>query len=172
MAETDAGASSNERLLFAARTDNVDMILEVFDSPDDNFDINWVDGLGNTALHIAIANKSTDILEHILSQEGCDVDPVNKIDGRTPLHLAVAEKEEDEEAIELQQYIVESLLEAGADTTIKDKYGDAAIDLLPPTSELRALMRKAQAQAQIGGDDIASDDDDEDASGSGSGSDE
>jgi len=55
---------------------------------------------------------STEVLEHILSHENCDVDPVNRIDKATPLHLAVQLEDP-----ELRKYIVESLLEAGADTT-------------------------------------------------------
>lgn len=58
-----------------------------------------------------MSHGSTDVLEHILSCEGCDVDPVNRIEGATPLHLAVRI-----EHIALRKHIVESLLEAGADT--------------------------------------------------------
>ena len=59
-----------------------------------------------------VLNGSTDVLEHILSQEGCDVDPINKIAKATPLHLAVQLEPEA-----LRHYVVESLLEAGADTS-------------------------------------------------------
>lgn len=55
---------------------------------------------------------NTDVLEHILSQDNCDVDPINRLEGATPLHLAL--KLEDKE---LRHHVVESLLEAGADTT-------------------------------------------------------
>ncbi|KAI0962684.1 hypothetical protein AcW1_001450 [Taiwanofungus camphoratus] len=40
------GASNNERLLAAARSDNEDLLLEVFE--EGKFDINYKDGLGNT----------------------------------------------------------------------------------------------------------------------------
>ena len=53
----------------------------------------------------------TDVLEHILSHEDCDVDPVNRIEGATPLHLALQLENQ-----ELRQFVVESLLDAGADT--------------------------------------------------------
>lgn len=52
------------------------------------------------------------MLEHILSHEGCDVDPINRIERATPLHLAVVIEDP-----ELREEIVESLLEAGADYT-------------------------------------------------------
>jgi len=103
-----------------------------------------------------------------LSHEDCDVDPINRLERATPLHLAL--RLED---AELRKMVAESLLDAGADTTIKDKHGVTAFDLLgPDDAEIRALMRKAQAQTSLSHDDIASDDDDEPGSGSGSGSDE
>ena len=60
----------------------------------------------------SVLYRSTDVLEHILSHEDCDVDPVNRIDKATPLHIAVQIEEPD-----LRLYICESLLEAGADTS-------------------------------------------------------
>ena len=50
-------------------------------------------------------------MEHILTHEDCDVDPINRIERATPLHLAVRIDEP-----ELRRYVVESLLDAGANT--------------------------------------------------------
>ena len=61
---------------------------------------------------ISVIYESTDVLEHILSHEDCDVDPVNRLDKATPLHIAVRIKD-----AEMRLYICESLLEAGADTS-------------------------------------------------------
>ncbi|THH13493.1 hypothetical protein EW146_g6722 [Bondarzewia mesenterica] len=156
----------DERLLAAARQDNEEMLLEVFEQG--GFDINFQDGLGNTALHYAASLGCTDVLEHILSHENCDVDPINRIEKATPLHLAVVIEDD-----EMRNYVVESLLDAGANTNIKDKNGDTPLDLLSSDDkEVRALIRKAQAQASVSLDDVASDDDGEPGSGSGSGSDE
>ncbi|EPQ60072.1 ankyrin [Gloeophyllum trabeum ATCC 11539] len=164
--ESIDGATNNERLLAAARLDNEDMLLDVFEKG--GFDINFQDGLGNTALHYAASNGSLDVLEHILSHEECDVDPINRLEKATPLHLAVQIEDP-----EVRKAVVESLLEAGADVTIKDKNGDTAADLLKPEdTEIRALFRKAQAQKSVSRDDIASDDEGEEGSGSGSGTDE
>ncbi len=117
----------------------------------------------------SVSNGSTDVLEHILSHEDCDVDPINRIEKATPLHLAVKL-----EHPELRKHVVDSLLEAGADTScvillswlhrlsltslsIRDKFGETALDLVPSEdTEVRALFRKAQAQASISQDDIAS----------------
>ncbi|KAF8919493.1 ankyrin repeat-containing domain protein [Mucidula mucida] len=185
MDDSDAGASNNERLLAAARADNQDMLLEIFEAG--GFDINFQDGLGNTgaltvffmldvpliivetlALHIAVSHGSTDVLEHILSHEECDVDPINRIDKATPLHLAVQIEDP-----ELRLHVVDSLLEAGADTRIKDKNGETAQDLVPPNDlDVLTLFRKSQAQQSVSMDDVANDEDDEGGSGSGSGSDD
>ncbi|KAG6856762.1 hypothetical protein H0H87_000940 [Tephrocybe sp. NHM501043] len=153
MAEGTQGASNNERLLAAARSDNEDLLLEVFEQG--GFDINCQDG---------VSHGSTDVLEHILSHEGCDVDPINRLERATPLHLAI-----QIEHTALRKHIVESLLEAGADTRIKDKNGETALDVLPPEeTEIRALIVKARAQLSLSRDDVASDDEDGPA---GSGSD-
>ncbi|KAH9950980.1 ankyrin repeat-containing domain protein [Amylocystis lapponica] len=159
------GASNNERLLAAARSDNEDMLLEVFN--EGKFDINYQDGLGNTALHYAASRGSLSVLEHILSHEDCDVDPVNRLEKATPLHLAM--RIDDEET---RVSVVESLIDAGADMTLKDKHGQTAPNLIPAgDTQIRALVRKAQAGAAISKDDVADDDDGEPGSGSGSDSD-
>jgi len=157
------GASNNERLLAAARDDNEDMLLEIFDDPKP-FDINYQDGLGNTALHYAVSHASLDVLDHILSHDACDVDPINKLDKATPLHLAVAT-----ETPEVRRYLVENLLEAGADFTIRNKYGDTAQDLVKRDDSITLeLFRKAEAEANnprndipyVDERDVASDDSD------------
>ncbi|EAU92374.1 hypothetical protein CC1G_00593 [Coprinopsis cinerea okayama7 len=158
------GASNNERLLAAARADNEELLLEVFE--EGGFDINCKDGVGNTPLHNAVLHGSTDVLEHILSHEECDVDPVNRIDQATPLHLAVQIEDP-----ELRKAVVESLLEAGADTTLKDRNGFTVLDIIPSDDTvIRGLIRKSKATNLVSSADIASDDDDEPGSG-GSGSD-
>ncbi|KAF7302369.1 ANK-REP-REGION domain-containing protein [Mycena chlorophos] len=175
---SEDGASNNERLLAAARDDNEEMLTEVFEQG--GFDINFQDGLGNTgtavallstnlikpsaALHYAASLGSTDVLELILEHEECDVDPINRLEKATPLHLAV--RIEDPE---LRVLVVSSLLDAGANTGIKDKNGDTVVEVAAGDVQVLALIRKARAQAAVSLDDVASDDD---ASGSGSGSDD
>ncbi|TEB32401.1 ankyrin [Coprinellus micaceus] len=168
MSESEFGGASNEeRLLAAARSDNEELLLEVFEQ-EGTFDVNCQDGLGNTPLHNAVLHASTDVLEHILSHPSCDVDPLNRLDRATPLHLAVARLEDKD----LRKHVVESLLDAGADTTIRDRNGDTALDLVPADdTEVIALIRKARAGNAVARGDIAEDDDDDDEAGSGSGSD-
>ncbi|KLO20627.1 ankyrin [Schizopora paradoxa] len=166
--ETDTeGATPNERLLAAAKEDDVDMFAEVIEG-EGKYDINHADGLGMTALHYAASRGSIDVIEHILSQDGCDVDPINRIAKATPLHLALELPDR-----ELRKLIVESLLDAGADIRIKDKNNETPLTIASSLNdpELEKLMRKSQAQSSLDRDDVADEDDDEGDEGSGSESD-
>ncbi|KAH9964110.1 ankyrin repeat-containing domain protein [Russula dissimulans] len=152
MAEDQDHPTYNRLLLDAARSDNVDQLKVVFAEPT-KFDINFQDGVGNTALHYAASEGSLDVLVELLEYEGCDVDFINYLEGATPLHLAVKI-----ESPELRALIVDSLIDAGADTRIKDKAGYLARDYVKEddTETLNAFLRH-QAQDNILGDDIASD---------------
>jgi len=115
-------------------------------------------------LGISASQGSTEVLEYILTHEDCDVDPVNYILKQTPLHLA-AQLEDPK----LRQEVVESLLDAGADMSIKDKSQSTALDYVAETdTEIIKLFRRAQAVNAVNQDDIASDDEGNEDSGDGS----
>jgi len=153
------GASNNERLLAAARTDDEDMIMEIFHKPG-SFDINYKDGVGNTALHQAVLSTSIIVLEYILSHDECDVDPIDDLNGDTPLHVAVKLEDPKDRAL-----FVEVLLDAGADYGIRNKNGQTAQDLVrPDDEEVLLAFRRSQAEARTDDDDIAYDDDSDVAS--------
>ncbi|KAF9786904.1 ankyrin repeat-containing domain protein [Thelephora terrestris] len=150
------GASNNERLLAAAKSNNEDMLLEVFDEPG-TFNVNYQDGLGNTALHYAVSHHSDIVLEHLLCHEECDVDPINRLEKATPLHLAV--KIEDPE---VRAHFVESLLDAGANDMIRNRYGQTAYDLVASDDEATlSAFRICRANKDIDEDDIAYEDEDD-----------
>ncbi|KAK4688773.1 L-lactate dehydrogenase (cytochrome), partial [Tremellales sp. Uapishka_1] len=170
--EEEQGASANERLLAAAKSDNEDLMDSAFEELED---VNYADGLGNTgkgcskaiqrissltsscfrliALHYAVINASTTVLDPILCHDTCDVDLKNR-QGDTPLHIAVRQKFEQHDGLRLYlgkfcflsppyyltdcaSSIVQSLLEAGADTLIRNSRSLKPIDLLPfaPSSD-------------------------------------
>lgn len=156
----------NRQLLEAARTDNVKLLSEVFE--DGEYDINFQDGIGNTALHYAASHGSPDVLEELLEHEGCDVDYTNRLEGATPLHLAVKIEEP-----ELRAYITDCLLDAGADISIKDKGDRVPLDYVPEDDkETRNAFRRRQVENSVSRDDIAYDDEDDEDEGEFSGSDE
>ncbi|WWC69032.1 uncharacterized protein I206_102968 [Kwoniella pini CBS 10737] len=162
--EDESGASPNERLLAAAKHDNEEMFEDALNEVQD---VNYVDGLGNTALHYAIIHASTSILEPLLEHETCDVDIRNRLQGDTPLHIAVRNRWEEHEGLRL--YLVGHLLEAGADTKIRNRYNQKPIDLLPPPSDdpesddekIRAAIRRTEAEEMVAdkGDVVEEDDD-------------
>ncbi|KAM0788103.1 hypothetical protein ACM66B_001271 [Microbotryomycetes sp. NB124-2] len=163
-------ASPNERLLYAAKSDAADMAQDLLKLGDE-INVNFQDGLGNTALHYAASTPSPSMLELLLDYEHTDVDLQNRLDGATPLHLAV--KLDNEYA---RQGVIEMLLDAGADPAIKDKHGCKVADYLnTDTSEtdraIAASIQAAIAEAAFGGvdaADIANDDGGGDDSGSAS----
>ncbi|EJU02613.1 ankyrin [Dacryopinax primogenitus] len=152
---SEQGASPNERLLAAAKQDNEEMLLEVFEK-EGTYDINAVDGLGNTALHYAVQYASIDCLEHILEQDLCDVDIQNRLDKATPLHLAVGVEDE-----EMRHYVVASLLDAGADPKVRNKFGNTPLDMVRGDDDrTREIFKKAAATAtMIAAGDIVDEDD-------------
>jgi hypothetical protein len=112
------------------------------------------------------SNGSAEVLEHILSHECCDVDPVNYIEKATPLHLAVKLSDPD-----LRIHVVQSLLEAGANTrleifndlrhilmlfdSIKNKFGQTALDTVHNNTKLSMLFRRATASQMVSSHDLA-----------------
>ncbi|GAA6002100.1 hypothetical protein JCM10207_003073 [Rhodosporidiobolus poonsookiae] len=167
-------ATPNERLLYAAKNDAAEMLTAVLEGQEE-FDVNWQDGLGNTALHYAASSPSPEALGILLDTDGTDVDLQNRLERATPLHLAV--KLENEAA---RQGVIEMLLDAGADPNIKDRHSLRVQDYLRPDSSpvdkdiLRAI-REALAdrtRGSVANNADLVDDDDDGEPGSGSGSDE
>lgn len=108
-----------EEVLFAScRQHNVDLLREVLSAQKPPEQIGTFinaarDPLGNTALHVAAFRGSYECLDVLLDQEGVEVDPVNRMEGDTPLHSAARLSAQGDE--EGAQAVVEMLLEAGAD---------------------------------------------------------
>ncbi|GAA5884766.1 hypothetical protein JCM6882_005384 [Rhodosporidiobolus microsporus] len=164
-------ATPNERLVYGAKGDAVEMMNEVLNG-EEAYDVNWQDGLGNTALHYAASSPSPDALELLLDLEDTDLDIQNRLDRATPLHLAV--KLEHEGA---RQGVIEMLLGAGADPSLKDRHGLRMQDYLRPDSssvdkDILQAIREAQAEKTRGNvsnnADLVDDDDDDGEPGSGS----
>ncbi|KAK9379094.1 ankyrin repeat-containing domain protein [Kockiozyma suomiensis] len=150
------GAKPSEILIEAARRNNVDLLQEVLGIGADGTAsskatdlINTsVDALGNTALHVAALNGSYECLDVMLDVEGVEVDPLNRMQGNTPLHCAVIYSEEEpEHAIS----IVDMLIDAGSDPRIRNKQKDKPIDLVPGTNpELRKALQGAEMATLMG----------------------
>ncbi|SJX63610.1 uncharacterized protein SRS1_14362 [Sporisorium reilianum f. sp. reilianum] len=167
----------NKRLLHAARTDDLELLQEIISSG--AFDANHSDGVGRNALHYAASSQSTQVLPEILNLE-IDVDYQDRTNADTPLHAAVnvdiPDGEAGKEVEEIRNWIVNELLEAGADPTIPNKDGDLPADLLAYGTksrselgqELVARLKRGQAEMNVNASDIANDDDVADDDGEGS----
>ncbi|KAK9321674.1 ankyrin repeat-containing domain protein [Lipomyces orientalis] len=150
------GAKPSELLIEASRRNNIDLLQEVLGISVDGearpgaaeIINSSVDALGNTPLHVAALNGSYECLDMLLDVEGVEVDPVNRMEGNTPLHCAVVYAEEEpEHAIA----IVDMLVDAGCDPRIRNKQKDKPIDLVLPTNpELRKILQGAEMAAMMG----------------------
>lgn len=99
MANHDEGATPTEVLLGAARINNLDLLKECLSANDGSSALlNSTDSMGNSALHNAAKNGCLECLDYLLDQEGVDLDLRNRMDGDTPLHLAVRYSKTDREA--------------------------------------------------------------------------
>ncbi|PWZ00348.1 ankyrin [Testicularia cyperi] len=164
----------NKRLLHAARTDDIDLLQDIIASG--AFDANHSDGLGNNALHYAAAHQSTQVLPEILNLE-IDVDYQNRMEASTPLHEAckieIPQGDAGREVEEIRNWIVNELLEAGADPRIANKDNDTPADLLSYGSkakskfgqELLARLKRGEAEVAVDASDVANDEDIDDGEG-------
>jgi ankyrin repeat protein len=154
----EEGASPSEQFIEAARRNNIDLLREVIadikaKQPDNETAVAELlnsaqDPLGNTPLYLAAANGSDEVLDTLLDQDGLEVDPVNRQQGDTPLHAAVryARSEPEHGA-----YIVELLIDVGADPRIKNKAGQKPIDLVDDNQiELFDSLRGAELARNVG----------------------
>lgn len=153
-------ALTDKLLIHAARTDNVQLFTSVtMAEPRVPYDVNFADGIGNTALHYACAQASIQVIDALLDEE-VDVDVRNRLEGNTPLHEAC--RVEHEEA---RNWIVSELFSAGADPRIRNAAGltpDATVvgqrAQTPLGKELINMLTSGQGMAALGADDIADDD--------------
>jgi len=78
---------------------------------------------------------SSEVLCELLEHEGCDVDYINRLEGATPLHLAVKIKQR-----ELRAFIVDCLLDAGANMSYVRVYSlPPILTLVPVVSRIKRV---------------------------------
>ncbi|KAF9572453.1 hypothetical protein EC968_009931 [Mortierella alpina] len=156
------GASNNELLMAACKSDNLDMLDEVLSSDADSFNINYTDGVGNSALHYAARHASTGCLEVLLYFDGIDVNIANRLEGDTPLHKAAA-YDDPHVALEMCRILVEG----GADLSVRNKNRQTAADKAPSDThgDVKEYLEEAALGTQFDARDIAHDDDDSDSDG-------
>eukprot|EP01104_Vermistella_antarctica_P001745 TRINITY_DN1186_c0_g2_i1.p1 TRINITY_DN1186_c0_g2~~TRINITY_DN1186_c0_g2_i1.p1 ORF type:complete len:157 (-),score=41.73 TRINITY_DN1186_c0_g2_i1:107-577(-) len=119
--------SAIDALMSAAKGGRADDLEEILNFP--TIDVNAADPLGNTPLHYASGSNKEAAVKVILGVKGVNVNAVNA-HGDTPLHKASSRA-----GIE----VVRALMEAGADTLLKNEDGDRPADLAR-SEEVGALV--------------------------------
>lgn len=150
------GASFGEQLLEASRRNNVDLLNSIFESVENDptkiaeLVNSSTDPFGNTALHLCCKSGSWEVLDILLDQTDIEVDPKNKVDGDTPLHVTVRYAQDEPEH---GTFIARNLVEVGADPRLRNKHNQKPIDLAhgEELDELTDLLQGAELAADMGG---------------------
>ncbi|KAG0245208.1 hypothetical protein BGW41_002677 [Actinomortierella wolfii] len=150
----------DELLFEACRSDNLDLLEEVLSNDPSAFDINYTDGVGNSALHIAARNGSAGVLEVLLYYDGINPNIANRLEGDTPLHKAAAYPDH-----ELAHLMVQTLINGGANPKIQNKLKQRPVDVAPADThaDVRVLLEHAILGAMVNPSDVVAEDDSEDS---------
>jgi ankyrin repeat protein len=131
--EATEGASYSEQILESARRNNTELLLQIkVDLNNDEFQLAQLINstieviTNNTPLHIACIFGNWEWIDIVLDIEGIEIDPRNK-QNSTPLHLAVDYCNQEPEH---GTFIVDNLLDAGANPSLKDNESRKPIDLI------------------------------------------
>ncbi|RLV86421.1 Ankyrin repeat-containing protein [Meyerozyma sp. JA9] len=143
----EEGASYSEQILECARRNNTELLLQI--KAELNNDSQKLAHLINTTketitnnspLHLACRMGHWESIDIILDIEGVEVDPLNR-DGDSPLHLAVKYCADEPEH---GTFVVDNLLDAGADPRIVNSHGLKPIQLVTDNQQLRNLLEGAE----------------------------
>lgn len=148
------GASPKEQILESARRNNTELLLQI--KSDLNNDSQILSQLinstreiitNNTPLHLACHLGNWEFIDIVLDIEGVEIDPVNR-DGETPLHLAVKYANEEPEH---GYFVVDNLLDAGADPRILDNHKLKPVNYVVSNANMTELLEGAEYAAGMEG---------------------
>lgn len=113
--------------------------------------------MGNHLYHEAALRGNYEIIDMLLDQPGFECDPVNRLEGDTPLHSAVRWINSEPEAQrEFGNELVDMMLEAGSNPRVKNKGGLTALQLVDPRNKgLRELIQKHEYALLNAGDFVS-----------------
>ncbi|EGX95045.1 ankyrin repeat domain containing protein [Cordyceps militaris CM01] len=152
------GASPQELLIEACRRNNTDLLTDVLAGrPDAEITAllnQTTTVMGNHLYHEAASHGHYEIIDLLLDQPDFECDPVNRMEGDTPLHVAVRWLNAEPPAQRtFGAALVGMMLEAGANPRLRNKGGLTPGQLVDPrNAELRALMERHQYASQNAGD--------------------
>ncbi|KAK4447472.1 hypothetical protein QBC34DRAFT_439951 [Podospora aff. communis PSN243] len=161
--EEHDGASPSELLIEACRRNNTDLLFSLLeDKPDPEIArlLNTTTTvMGNHLYHEAALRGNYEVIDALLDQPGFECDPINRIEGDTPLHSAIRWiNSEPAEQREFGNALVEMMLEAGSNPRVKNKGGLTALQLVDPRNTgLRELIQKHEYASLNAGDFVSAD---------------
>ncbi|KAL7931041.1 hypothetical protein V8C35DRAFT_311089 [Trichoderma chlorosporum] len=159
--EEHEGASIEEQLIEACRRDNVELLTELLEDKSDPEISKLLNEtttvMGNHLYHEAASRGNYDIIDHLLDQPDFECDPVNRLEGDTPLHSAVRWLNAEPDAQRpFGHHLIDMMLEAGSNPRIKNKGGLTALQLVDPRNQdLRDLIRRHEYASQNAGDFVS-----------------
>ncbi|KLU93153.1 ankyrin repeat protein [Magnaporthiopsis poae ATCC 64411] len=162
--EEHEGASVKERLIEACRRNNVDLLQNIIDETPDATDLASLLNdtrtvMGNHLYHEAASQGNYEVIDMLLDQEGFECDPINRVEGDTPLHTAIRWINSEPPAQrEFGNALVEMMLEAGSSTRVRNKGGLTPLQLVDPSNNaLREVIRKHEYATLNAGDFVSGD---------------
>lgn len=159
--EEHEGASVKEILIEACRRNNTDLFNEVVADIKDEDELSRILNetttvMGNHLYHEAASRGNYEIIDLLLDQPNFECDPVNRLEGDTPLHTAIRWINSEPPAQrEFGNALVDMMLEAGSNPRVKNKGGLTALQLVDPrNATLRDLIQKHEYASLNAGDFI------------------
>ncbi|KAK3693658.1 hypothetical protein B0T22DRAFT_450416 [Podospora appendiculata] len=116
--------------------------------------------MGNHLFHEAASRGNYEIIDALLDQPGFECDPVNRLEGDTPLHTAIRWINSEPPAQRpFGAALVEMMLEAGSSARVKNKGGLTPLQLVDPrNTELRDVIQKHEYASLNAGDFVSAHD--------------
>ncbi|KAM7220585.1 hypothetical protein V8F06_003989 [Rhypophila decipiens] len=162
--EEHEGATIQEQLIEACRRDNTSLLSELLSSvssPEAAADLlnNTTTVMGNHLYHEAASRGNYDVIDMLLDQDGFECDPINRLEGDTPLHSAIRWINSEPPAQrEFGNALVEMMLEAGSNPRVKNKGGLTPLQLVDPrNTSLKEVIQKHEYASLNAGDFVSAD---------------
>ncbi|OTA54702.1 hypothetical protein K449DRAFT_389171 [Hypoxylon sp. EC38] len=158
------GASVKEQLIEACRRNNVDLLNEIISNCKNDDEIsdllnNTTTVMGNHLYHEAALQGNYEIIDTLLDQPNFECDPINRIEGDTPLHSAIRWINSEPPAQrEFGNALVTMMLEAGSSTRVRNKAKLTPYQLVDPSNKgLKDLIQKHEYAELNAGDFVNND---------------
>lgn len=115
--------------------------------------------MGNHLYHEAASRGNYDVIDQLLDYEGFECDPINRLEGDTPLHSAIRWINSEPPAQrDFGNKLVEMMLEAGSNPRVKNKGGLTPLQLVDPRNVgLREIIQRHEYASLNAGDFVSAD---------------